>query len=99
MISLSQFLWSCSSLLSIFIDVSVCEASDGNSTSWIVFSHFRLLQFGLSLCFVISSVLLVEGLPIIGNFSLFCLRFLQSGEIGSNSVSSLILLNRVILSF
>ena len=99
MISLSQLLWSCLSLLSIFIDVSVCEASDGDSTSWIGFSHFLLLQFGLSLCFVILSVLCFERLSVVRDFPLFCRSFLQSGEIGSDSVSSSISLNQVVLSF
>src|ERR1700678_205246 len=98
MISMSRLLWFCSSLFSSFIDISVFEVSDGDSTSLIGFSHLRLLQFDSLLCFVIRSVLLVEGLPIIGNFPLFCRRCLQSGEVGSDSVSSLISLNRVILS-
>src|SRR5271168_2999429 len=99
MISLSRLLRFCSSSLSIFIDILVCRASNGDSTSWIGFSHFLLLQFGLSLHFVISSVLFIEGLPIIGNFPLFCRRFLQSGEISSDSVSSSILLNQAVLLF
>src|SRR5271168_339087 len=99
-ISLSQLLWFCSSsVLSIFIDISVFEVSDGDSTSWIGFSHLRLLQFGLSLCFVIRSVLLAKGLPIIGNFPLFCRHFLQLGGIGSVSVLVSISLNRVVRSF
>src|SRR5271168_2629926 len=97
MISLSQLLWFCSSLSSSFSDISVFEVSDGDSTSLIGFSHLRLLQFDSSLCLVICSVLLVEGLPIIGNFPLFCRRFLQSGEI--SSVLVLISLNRVVRSF
>src|ERR1700678_2216865 len=99
MISLSRLLWFCSSLSSSFSDISVLGENDGDSTSWIGFSHFRLLQFDSSLYFVIRSVLLVEGLPIIGNFPLFSRRCLQSGEVGSVSVSSLISLNRVVLSF
>src|ERR1700678_2656750 len=99
MISLSRLLWLCSSSCSSFIDISVFGAGDGDSTSWIGFSHFRLLQFGSSLCFVICSVLLVEGFPVIGNFPLFRRRCLQSGEVGSVSVSSSISLNRVVLSF
>src|ERR1700678_1806849 len=98
MISLSRLLWSCLSLFSGFIDISVFEVSDGDSTSWIGFSHLRLLQFGSSLCFVICSVLCVEGLPVIGNFPLFSRRCLQSGEIGSVSVLVSISLNRVVLS-
>src|SRR6202522_3177226 len=98
MISMSRLLWFCSSSSSIFIDISVFEASDGDSTSWIGFSHLRLLQFGSSLCFVICSVLLVEGLPVIGNFPLFSRRFLQSGEISSDSVLVSISLNRIVLS-
>src|ERR1700678_2049853 len=98
MISLSRLLWLCSSSCSSFIDISVFGAGDGDSTSWIGFSHFRLLQFDSSLCFVIRSVLLVEGLPIIGNFPLFCCRCLQSGEISSGSVLVSILLNRIVLS-
>src|ERR1700678_4254844 len=97
MISMSRLLWFCSSSCSSFIDISVFGAGDGDSTSGIGLSHFRLLQFGSSLCFVICSVLLAEGLPIIGNFSLFCCCCLQSGEIGS--VSVLISLNRVVFSF
>src|ERR1700678_2168365 len=97
MISLSRLLWFCSSSLSSFIDISVFGAGDGDSTSWIGFSYFRLLQFGSSLCFVICSILCVEGLPMTGDFPLFCLCCLQSGEIGSVSVS--ISLNRVVLSF
>src|ERR1700678_1326799 len=86
MISLRQLLWLCSSSCSSFIDISVFGAKDGDSSSWIGFSHFRLLQFDSSLCSVIRSVLRVEGLPIIGNFPLFSRRCLQSGEIGSISV-------------
>src|SRR5271168_2041068 len=97
MICLSQLLWFCLSLFSSFIDISVFEASGGDSASWIGFSYFRLLQFGLSLCFVIRSILCVEGLPMTGDFPLFCLCCLQSGEIGSVLVS--ISLNRVVLSF
>src|ERR1700678_2194085 len=97
MISLSRLLWFCLSLSSSFIDISVFEASDGDSSSRIGFSHLRLLQFGSSLCFVIRSVLLVKGLPIIGDFPLFCRRCPQSGEIGSVSVS--ISLNRMVFSF
>src|SRR5271168_3146456 len=99
MISLSRLLWFCLSLSSSFIDISVFEASDGDSSSRIGFSHLRLLQFGSSLCFVIRSVLLVEGLPIIGDFPLFCHRCLQSGEVGPVSVLVSILLNWVVLSF
>src|ERR1700678_3604848 len=98
MISLSRLLWLCSSSCSSFIDISVLEVSDGDSTSLIGFSHLWLLQFGSSLCFVICSVLRFEGLPIIGNFPLFCRRCLQSGEIGSGLVLVSILLNRVVLS-
>src|ERR1700678_1919824 len=72
--------------------------TNGDSSSWIGFSHFRFLQFDSSLCFVIRSVLL-EGLPIIGNFPLFCRHCLQSGEIGSISVLVLISLNWVVCSF
>src|ERR1700678_1855779 len=99
MISLSRLLWFCSSLFSSFIDISVFGAGDGDSTSWIGFSHFRLLQFGSSLCFVICSVLRVEGLPVIEDFPLFNRCCLQSGEIGSVSVLVLISLNRMIRSF
>src|SRR5271155_1829193 len=99
MISLSRLLWFCSSLSSSFIDISVFEVSDGDSTSLIGFSHLRLLQFGSSLCFVICSVLLVEGFPVIGNFPLFCCRCLQSGEIGSILVLVSISLNWVVRSF
>src|ERR1700678_4493641 len=99
MISLSRLLWFCSSWCSSFIDLSVFGVNNGDSTSWIGFSHFRLLQFDSSLYFVIRSVLLVEGLPVIGNFPLFCRRFLQSGEICSDSVSSSISLNRVVRWF
>src|ERR1700678_4797844 len=98
MISLSRLLWLCSLLSSSFSDISGFEASDGDATSLVGFSHLRLLQFGSSLCFVICSVLLVEGLPITGNFPLFCRRCLQSGEIGSGSVLVSISLNRVVLS-
>src|ERR1700678_1300000 len=98
MISMSRLLWFCSSLFSSFIDISVFEVSDGDSTSLIGFSHLRLLQFNSSLCFVICSVLLVEGLPIRGDFPLFCRRCLQSGETGSVSVLVSISLNRVVLS-
>src|ERR1700678_2241442 len=97
MISLSRLLCFCSSLSSSFSDISVLGENDGDSTSWIGFSHFRLLQFDSSLCFVICSVLLVEGLSVIENFPLFCRRCLQSGEVGSLSVS--ISLNQVVLSF
>src|SRR5271168_3671193 len=97
MISLSRLLWFCSSSSSSFSDISVLGENDGDSTSWIGFSHFRLLQFDSSLCFVICSVLLVEGLSVIGNFPLFCRHCLQSGEVGSVSVS--ISLNWVVLSF
>src|ERR1700678_4108371 len=99
MISLSRLLWSCLSLFSGFLDISVFEVSDGDSTSWIGFSHFRLLQFGSSLCFVICSVLRVEGLPVIGDFPLFNRRCLQSGEIGSVLVLVSISLNQMIRSF
>src|ERR1700678_4221445 len=99
MISLRQLLWLCSSSCSSFIDISVFGADGGHSTSWIGFSHFRLLQFDSSLCFVIRSVLLVEELPIIGNFPLFCRRCLQSGEIGSGSVLVSISLNRMVRLF
>src|SRR5271168_1823573 len=99
MSSLSRLLWSCSSLVSSFVDISVFEVSNGDSTSWIGFSHFRLLQFGSSLCFVICSVLRVEGLPMIGDFSLFSRCFLQSGEIGSVLVLVSISLNRMVRSF
>src|SRR5271168_2209030 len=98
MISLSQFLWFCSSSFSSCIDISVFEASNGDPTSRIGFSHFRLLQFGSSLCFVICSILCVEGLPKTGDFPLFCLCCLQSGEIGSVSVLISISLNRIVLS-
>src|SRR5271155_4281861 len=98
MISLSRLLWLCSSSCSSFIDISVFGVNDGDSTSWIGFSHFRLLQFDSSLCFVICLVLLVKGLSVIGNFPLFCRRCLQSGEIGSGSVLVSISLNRVVLS-
>src|ERR1700678_1897955 len=98
MISLSRLLWLCSSSCSSFIDISVFEASDGDSSSRIGFSHLRLLQFGSSLCFVICSVLCVEGLPVIGDFPSFSRRCLQSGEIGSVSVLVSISLNRVVLS-
>src|ERR1700678_2177561 len=98
MISLSRLLCFCSSLSSSFIDISVFEVSDGDSSSRIGFSHLRFLQFGSSLCFVIRSVLLVEGLPIVGNFPFFCRRCLQSGEVGSVSVLVLISLNRIVLS-
>src|ERR1700678_2942369 len=98
MISLSRLFWLCSSLCSSFPDISVFGVNDGDSTSWIGFSHFRLLQFGSSLCFVICSVLRVEGLPVIGDFPLFSRRCLQSGEIGSVSVRFSISLNRVVLS-
>src|ERR1700678_2205140 len=98
MISLSRLLWLCSSSFSSFIDISVLEVSDGDSTSLIGFSHFRLLQFGSSLCFAICSVLRFEGLPIIGDFPLFCRCCLQSGDIGSVSVLVSISLNRVVLS-
>src|ERR1700678_3624939 len=97
MISMSRLLWFCSSSSSIFIDIWVFEASDGDSTSWIGFSHLRLLQFGSSLCFVIRSVPRLEGLPIIGIFPSLCCRCPHSGEVGS--VSSSISLNRVVLSF
>src|ERR1700678_231011 len=96
MILLNGLLWLCSSSCSSFIDISVLGENDGDSTSWIGFSHFRLLLFDSSLCFVIRSVLLVERLSVIGNFPLFCCCCLQSGEVGSVSVS--ILLNRVVLS-
>src|ERR1700678_753952 len=96
MISLSRLLWLCSSSCTSFIDISVFEASDEDSSSGIGFSHLRLLQFDSSLCFVICSVLLVEGLPIIGNFPFFCRRCLQSGEIGSGSVLVSISLNRMV---
>src|ERR1700679_1548772 len=89
MISLSRLLWLCSSLSSSFSDISVFEVSDGDSTSLAGFSHLRLLQFGSSLCFVICSVLLVEGLPIIGDFPLFCCRclpFFLSSKVDSCSV-------------
>src|ERR1700678_3800606 len=99
MISLSRLLWLCSSSCSSFIDISVFEASDGDSSSGIGFSHLRLLQFGLSLCFMVRSVLLVEVLPIIENFPLFCRRCLQSGEFGSGSVLVSISLNRMVCSF
>src|ERR1700678_87761 len=99
MISLSRLLCLCSSLSSSFSDISVFEVSDGYSTSLIGFSHLRLLQFDSSLCFVICSVLRVEGLPVIGNFPLFCRRFLQSGEIGSILVLVSISLNQMIRSF
>src|SRR5271168_4790295 len=99
MISLSRLLWLCSSSCSSFIDISVFGAGDGDSTSGIGLSHCRLLQFGSSLCLVLRSVLLVEGLPIIGNFPLFCRRCLQSGEIGSCSFLVSISLNRLVRSF
>src|ERR1700678_1786561 len=98
MISLSRLLWFCSSLSSSFPDISVFEVSNGDSTSLVGFSHLRLLQFGSSLCFVIRSVLRFEGLPIMGNFPLFCRCCLQSGEISSGSVLVSILLNRIVLS-
>src|ERR1700678_2426401 len=98
MTSFSRLLWLCSSLSSSFSDISVFGASDGDSTSGIGFSHFRLLQFSSSLCFVIRSVLLAEGFPVIGDFPLSCRRCLQSGEIGSGPVLVLISLNRVVLS-
>src|ERR1700678_2967272 len=98
MISMSRLLWFCSSSFSSFIDISVFGAGDGDSTSGIGLSHFRLLQFGSSLCFVIWSVLLAKGFPVIGVFPLFCRRFLQSGEIGSVSVLVSISLNQVVLS-
>src|ERR1700678_333779 len=96
--SLSRLLRFCSSSSSSFSDVSVFEASDGESSSRIGFSHLRFLQFSSSLCFVICSVLCVEGLPVIGNFPLFSRRCLQSGGIGSVSVLVSISLNRVVLS-
>src|ERR1700678_1362645 len=99
MSSLSRLLWFCSSLSSSFPDISVFEVSDGDSTSLIGFSHLRLLQFDSSLCFVIRSVLLVEGLSVIGNFPLFCRRCLQSGEVSSVSVLISISLNRMVRSF
>src|SRR5271168_1840247 len=99
MISLSRLLWFCSSSFSSFIDISVFGVSDEDSTSLIGFSHLRLLQFNSSLCFVIRLVLLVEGLPIIGNFPLFCCRCLQSGEIGSGLVLVSISLNQMVRSF
>src|ERR1700678_3861463 len=99
MISLSRLLWLCSSSSSSFSDISVFEVSDGDSSSRIGFSHLRLLQFGSSLCFMICSVLRVEGLPVIGDFPLSCRRCLQSGEIGSGSVLVSISLNRVVLCF
>src|ERR1700678_3762994 len=98
MISLSRLLWFCSSLSSSFSDISVFGAGDGDSTSGIGFSHFRLLQFGSSLCFMIRSALLAEGLPVIGDFPLSCRCCLQSGEIGSGLVLVSISLNRVVLS-
>src|ERR1700678_1277066 len=98
MISLRCLLLLCSFLCSSFIDISVLEVSDGDSTSLIGFSHLRLLQFGSSLCFVICSVLRFEGLPIIGDFPSFCRCCLQSGEIGSVSVLVSISLNRIVLS-
>src|ERR1700678_3644430 len=98
MISMSRLLWFCSSSSSSFIDISVFGAGDGDSTSGIGLSHFRLLQFNSSLCFVICSILCVEGLPMTGDFPLFCLRCLQSGEIGSVSVLVSLSLNRVVLS-
>src|SRR6202522_4419565 len=99
MISMSRLLWFCSSSCSSFIDISVFGAGDGDSTSGIGLSHFRLLQFGSSLCFVIRSVLLAEGLPVIGDFPLSCRCFLQSGEICSVSVLVLILSNQMVRSF
>src|ERR1700678_4427502 len=93
-----SLIWFCSLLSSSFPDISVFEVSDGDSTSLIGFSHFQLLQFDSSLCFVICSVLLVEGLPIIGNFPLFCRRCLQSAEISSGSVLVSISLNQIVLS-
>src|ERR1700678_497402 len=97
MISLSRLLLLCSSLSSSFPDISVFGVIDGDSTSWIGFSHLRLLQFGSSLCFVIRSVPRLEGLPIRGIFPSLCRRCSPSGEVGS--VSSSISLNRVVLSF
>src|SRR5271168_608592 len=99
MISLSRLLWLCLSSCSSFIDISVFEVSDEDSTSLVGFSHLRLLQFDSSLWFVIRSVLLVEGSPIIGNFPLFCRRCLQSGEVGSVSVLVSISLNGMVRSF
>src|ERR1700678_209225 len=99
MISLSRLLWLCSSSSSSFLDISVFEASDGDSSSKIGFSHLRLLQFGSSLCFMICFVLRIAGLPIIGGFLLFWCRCLQSGEICSGSVLVSILLNRMVCSF
>src|ERR1700678_2324047 len=94
-----SLIWFCSLLSSSFSDISVFEVSDGDSTSLIGFSHLWLLQFDSSLCFVICSVLLVEGLPIIGNFPLFCRRCLQSGEVSSVSVLVSISLNQMVRSF
>src|ERR1700678_771999 len=99
MISLSRLLWLCSSWCSSFIDISVFEVSDGDSSSRIGFSHLQLLQFGSSLCFMICSVLCVEGLTIIEDFPLFCCRCPQSGEIGSGSVLVSISLNRMVRLF